>query len=59
MEEIREVGPLSLQKNFRVEKLFSARNILVISRCRKRLIMPTPKRENFIQLFQIFSGMPV
>ena len=45
MGKVGEIGPKNMQNNFRVEELFLARNV-VISRCRKSLVMPTPKPEN-------------
>ena len=51
MEEVCEAGLKTLQTNFWVEELFSARNVLVISGCRKRLVMSTPKKNNLMQLF--------
>ena len=52
LEKIYEVGPKSLQKNFlRLKKYFLHEMFLVISRCRKSLVMSTPKPDNFMQLF--------
>ena len=50
MEELCDVGPTNLRKYFRVEEL-EHEMFLVISRCRKTLVMSTPKPDNFRQLF--------
>ena len=59
MEKVCEVGPKSLQNNFRVEKISRHKIFLVISRRRKSLVMSTPKLDNFMQLFWTFVGVLV
>ena len=51
MEEVCEVGPKNLRKNFRFENFSRHEIILVISRCGKNLVMSTPKLDSFMQLF--------
>ena len=51
MEEVYEVGPKNLRKNFQLKNFSWHEMFLVISRCRKSLVMSTPKPDNFIQLF--------
>ena len=47
MEEVCEVGPKNLRTNFRVEELFSARNISRYFPVYKKSCLP----DNFMQLF--------
>ena len=56
MEEICEVGPKNLAKNFRIKENSRHEMFLVISRYRKSVVMSTPKPDNFMQLF---VGVPV
>ena len=58
MEEVCDVGPTNLRKYFRVEEL-EHEMFLVISRCRKTLVMSTPKPDNFRRLFWTFAVAPV
>ena len=50
MEEICEVGPKNLRKNFGLINLSRHEMFLVISCCRKCLVISTPKPDNFLQL---------
>ena len=59
MEEVCEVGPKNLRKNFQLKNFSWHEMFLVISRCRKSLVMSTPKPDNFIQLFWPFIALPV
>ena len=45
MEKVGKVGPKNMGKNIRVEELLWEM-FLVISRCRKSLVMSAPKPEN-------------
>ena len=45
VEKVGEVGPKNVRKNIRVEELF-LEMFLVVSRCRKSLVMSAPKPEN-------------
>ena len=51
MEEVCEVGPKNLRKNFRVQELFSTRKVSRYYPSRKSFVMSTPKLDSFMQLF--------
>ena len=51
MEETYKVGPKNVRKNFRIEELIRHKLFFVISRCKKCLVMSTPKPNNYIELF--------
>ena len=50
MKELCEVGPKSLQKNFRVVEERNGIKCLVIYRYRKSLVILTLRSDNFMQL---------
>ena len=50
MEKVGKVGPKNMGKNIRVEELLWEM-FLVISRCRKSLVMSAPKPENLWNYF--------
>ena len=50
MKEVCEVGPKSLQKNFRVVGERNGIKCLVIYRYRKSLVILTLRSDNFMQL---------
>ena len=59
MEKVCEVGPKNLRKNFGLKNLPRQVMFLVISGCRKSVVMSTPKPDTFMQLFWTFVGVPV
>ena len=49
MDEVCEAVPKNLRKNFRLKNFSRHEMFIVISRCRKILVMSTPKPDNFMQ----------
>ena len=59
MEEVCEVGFKNLKWIFGLKNFSRQELLLVISRCRKSLLMSTPKPDNFMQLFWTFVDVLV